>query len=128
MSLIDKNEDQVLRLVEDGSLLWGWNVALDPKRGHNKELRILPAAVADYMQGRTCALQWPDVFGLLLPDDPTITSLYIYRILNMSGDHLYNLVRRKQLIPCSTWGRGPRGKARFAPKRFIEFLQKRRYP
>ena len=128
MSLIDQNEDQVLKLIKDGSIAWAFNVALEAKRGRNRHLRILPAAVADFMRGRTCSLKWPDVFGLLLPDGPIVTSLEIYRMLNVSGDHLYNLVRAKQIICCSTWGRGPKGKARFATVRFIEFLQARRFP
>ena len=128
MSLIDQNEDQVLKLIKDGSIAWAFNVALEAKRGRNRHLRILPAAVADFMRGRTCSLKWPDVFGLLLPDDPTITSLFIYRMLNCSGDHLYNLVRRKQIVPCSNWRRGPKGKARFAPSQLIQFLQRRKYP
>jgi hypothetical protein len=127
-SLIDVNEDKVLKLIQDGSLAWAWNVAVNRKRGHNRELRVLPAAVADYMHGRPCKLTWADVFSLLLPDGPIVTSLEIYRMLNVSGDHLYNLVRGKQIICCSTWGRGPKGKARFATVRFIEFLQARRFP
>lgn len=128
-SLIDRDEDAVLRLIRDGSIAWAFNLALTPRPGHNLYLRILPAAVADYMHGRPCELKWPDVLNLLLPEGRTVaTSLHIYRVLNVSGDHLYNLVRRKQIIPCSTWGRGPLGKGRFAVARFVQFLRARRFP
>jgi hypothetical protein len=127
-SLIEKNEDQVLKLIKDGGIAWAFNVAVNRRRGHNRELRVLPAAVADYMHERHCKLTFSDVFSLLLPDGPTITSVEIYRVLNISGSHLYNLVRAKQIVPCSTWGRGPKGKARFAAVRFIQFLQQRRFP
>jgi len=128
MSLVDRNEDEVLRLIKDGSLLWAFDVALDTKHGRSKDLRILPACVADFLRGKTCSLKWADVFSLLLPEASTVTSIDIYRVLNCSSSHLYNLVRRKQIIPCTTWGRGPKGKARFAAVRFIEFLQSRRFP
>ena len=129
MSLVDKNEDQVLGLIEDGKLAWAFDVALDPKRGRNKELRILPAAVADYLRGQACLLEWPEVLRLLLPhDEPMLLSRDITRILNVSGTHTYHLARRKLITPRSTWRRGPGGCARFATKSFVEFLKSRRFP
>ena len=68
-SLIDGNEDQVLALIEEGKLAWAWNVALDPKRGRCRELRILPRCVADYLRGQTCPLEWANVLRVLLPHD-----------------------------------------------------------
>ena len=128
-SLIDKSEDFVLALIEDGKIAWAFDVSLrGPERGRSKELRVLPAAVADYMHGRPCELTWASVFSLLLPDGPIVTSLEIYRMLNVSGTHLYNLVRAKQIVPCSTWRRGPKGKAQFAVVGFKEFLRARRFP
>ena len=56
-SLIERDEDHVLKLILDGSIGWAFNVALEAKRGRNRYLRILPAAVADYMHGRTCSLK-----------------------------------------------------------------------
>jgi hypothetical protein len=79
------------------------------------------------MGGRACSLKQADVFGLLVPEGPVITSLDLYRVLNISPDQLYRLVKAHQLIPCSTWGRGPKGKARFAPARVIQFLQQRKF-
>jgi hypothetical protein len=127
MSLVDKSEDQVLRLIEDGQLAWAFDVALDPKRGRNRELRILPAAVSAYLRGQTCSLDWSDVLPLLLPHDgPVILSKDITRILNVCGTHTYALARRKLIIPCSTWRRGRGGCGRFTSKSFIEFLKARR--
>jgi hypothetical protein len=125
-SLLDVSNDAVLRLVEKGSLAWAWNVSVNPKP-RRRCLRILPAAVADWMGGRACSLKQAEVFGLLLPEGPVVTSRDLYRVLNISGDQLYGLVKAHQLIPCSTWGRGPKGKARFASVRVIQFFQKRRY-
>jgi hypothetical protein len=103
IALLDKAKDQVLELIDDGSLLWCWDVALSPKDGRKRELRILPAAVADYLSGRACSLDWADVLRLLLPhDEPVILASDISRVLNISRTHLYDLARRKVLVPCST--------------------------
>ena len=127
MSLIDRDEDQVLSMIEDGKLAWAWDVALDPKRGRARELRILPAAVACYLRGQACSLEWADVLTLLLPHDgPDILSRDITRILNVSGTHTYHLARRKLIAPRSTWRRGHGECGRFAAKSFVEFLHARR--
>ena len=129
MSLVERNEDQVLALIEDGSLAWAFDVALDPKRGHSKELRILPRCVADYLRGQTCSLEWAEVLRMLLPhDEPVILSKDIMRVLNISSTHTYNLARRKVIASRWTWRSGPGGCARFAADSFVEFLQARRYP
>src|ERR1039458_4670366 len=89
MSLVDKNEVQVLSLIEDGKLAWEFDVSLlGPKRGRSKELRVRRAAVADYLRGQACSLEWPEVLRLLLPhDEPMLLSRDITRILNVSGTH-----------------------------------------
>jgi hypothetical protein len=127
MSLVDKNEDQVLRLIEDGSLLWAFDVALDTKHGRRKDLRILPACVADYLRGQESSLEWADVLRLLMPEGPVILSKNITRVLNISSTHLYNLARRKQMVPLSTWRSGPGGCARFPARNFVKFLKSRRF-
>jgi hypothetical protein len=128
MSLIDVDEDQVLRMVEEGELDWAWDVSSDPKRAHSKELRILPACVAAHLRGESRSLEWADVLRLLVPEGPVILSKNISRILNVSSTHLYNLARRKQIVPCSSWRSGPDGCARFPVKSLVQFLQTRRYP
>jgi hypothetical protein len=128
-SLIDRDEDQTLRLIEDGQIAWCFDLTLDPKRARAKELRVLPAAVADYMKGQPCSLTWLDVLALVLPHDgPEVLAPQIARALNVSGEHVYNLARRKVLAPRSTWKRGRCGSARFAMKSFVEFLRSRRFP
>ena len=129
MSLFDKSEDQALRLIEDGKLAWAFDVALDPKRGRNREIRVLPASVADYLRSQPCALEWPDVLRLLLPhDEPMILSKDITRVLNVSSTHTYHLARRKLITPRSTWRRGRGGCGRFAADSFVSFLKSRRFP
>jgi hypothetical protein len=127
MALLDRSKEEVLELLENGRLLWAWDVSLIPREGRKRELRILPAAVADYISGRQCQLDWEDVLRLLLPHDgPAILSSDISRVLNVSGTHLYDLARRKVLSPCSTWRAGRGGFARFPAKTFVDFLKSRR--
>ena len=124
VALVDKSKDRVLELIEDGSILWTWDVALSPRDGRKRELRILPSAVSDFLSGRQCLLDWEDVLRLLLPRaEPLIRSSEISRILNISGTHLYNLARHKVLSPCSTWRAGRGGYARFQAKTFVDFLK-----
>jgi hypothetical protein len=127
MSLIDRDEDQVLRLIEEGELAFAFDVASDPERGRNRELRILPACVADYLRGQTSALEWADVLRLLLPhDEPILLGTEITRILNVCPTHTYALARRKLITPCSSWRRGRGGCGRFTAASFTKFLKARR--
>ena len=125
-SLVDKDENQVLELLESGEIAWAFDVALAQRRGRKRELRVLPSAVADYLKGRTCEIDQPTVFGLLLPDGPTIPANQIARILNVSVDHVYHLIDRKQIIASPTRRRGPGGSALVPTTSFIKFLAERR--
>src|ERR1017187_3769489 len=83
-SLIDRDENQTLRLIEEGRIAWCFDLTLDPTRARAKELRVLPAAVADYLRGQTCSLKWPDVLALVVPQDgPHVSSTQIMRALNV---------------------------------------------
>jgi hypothetical protein len=126
-ALTDKSKNQVLELIEEGSLPWCWDVALNRKDGHKRELRILPACVADYLRGRVCGLEWAEVRRLLLPDgEPMLVATDISRLLNVSGTHTSHLIKRKLLTACSAWRRGPGGSARVTADSFIGFLKARR--
>jgi hypothetical protein len=128
-SLIDMDERRTLKLIEEGQIAFAFDFTLDPRRARNKELRVLPAAVAAYMRGRACELNWADVLALVVPHDgPELLSSQITRALNICGEHLYNLARGKVLEPCSTWRRGRGGCARFRRQTFVDFLEKRRWP
>jgi hypothetical protein len=127
-SLVDKDEDKVLELIESGEIAWAFAVSLAQKPGRDRYLRVLPAAAADYLKGRACELQWADVLGLMLPDAPTILANEITRILNVSSGHTYRLIEQKQIIGNPTRRRGPGGSARVPMKSFEQFLRQRRFP
>ena len=129
VSLIDRNEDAVLALIEQGQIAWAWDVSLDGKRARSKELRVLPAAVANYMTGRPCTLEWADVLGMLIPADArTLATPEVSRLLNASHTHVFALGGRKLLRHCSSWRTGPGGAARFSTESVVNFLRNRRFP
>ena len=109
MSVLDTTDRQGLGLIDDGRLAYAFDVALDPNRGRNRELRILPACVASYLRGQACGLEWGEVLRLLLPDDqPVLLAVGIARTLNVTSEHVYALIGRKLLAACSAvrsrWG------------------------
>jgi hypothetical protein len=127
-SLVNEDENRVLELIKSGAIAWAFDVALAQKRGRRKELRILPAAVADHLKGQPCRLKWPDVFALLLPDAPTIRAHEASRLLNVSGDQVYRLIDGRQIIASPARRRGPTGSARIPVTSMVQFFQKRRFP
>jgi len=67
MSILDRSEDAILAMLDEGQLLWAWNLALDPARSRRKALHVLPACVDDVQSGRECRLEKEEVLKLLLP-------------------------------------------------------------
>ncbi len=128
VALLDKNEDQVLRLVEDGDLLWAFDLSLIPERARSKELRVLAQCAHDYLAGRKSELEWENVARLVLPhDEPILTSLEIQRSCNVSCAHVTALIRRRQLECVSKGHTGPKGSARVTASSFTNFLERRRF-
>jgi hypothetical protein len=128
VSVLDRNEDKLLTLIENGDLLWAFDLALVPERAHSHELRILPQCVEDFQHGRKSALEWDEVARLVVPhDEPVISSLQIQRSCNVCSAHVTALARRKQLEVVSKGRTGPCGSAWFTTASFLAFLQRRRF-
>ena len=125
-SLVDRDADDVLALMESGEIAWWFDFRLAQKRGTKRHLRVLPAAVADFLKRRKCELDFDDVWSLLRPDGPTIRAKELAHILNVSVDHVYHLIERRQIIACPSRRKGPGGSGRVAATSFSKFLQKRR--
>lgn len=127
-SLLDADEDEVLALVEEGRLLWAWNIALNPARGC-KELRMLPACVAGNMRGEECRLDWRGVKELLVPPSGAVLlGTEVYRVLNCSGSHVYALAAAGALKLVTQCRPGPGGAGRICCRSWAEFLRARRWP
>ncbi|MGD0261482.1 MAG: helix-turn-helix domain-containing protein [Verrucomicrobiota bacterium] len=119
----NRSQFQVLREIDSGGILWAFDCrAAGPKR----LLRVLPAALADFMQGRDCKLQWPDVVALLVPPEPRLCVAWLAHILNVTPEHIYNLVRAKALSFCARGRRGRGGSALVPRNDFVRFLRQRR--
>lgn len=129
MSVLDVGEREVLAAIEDGSLLWAWDLSLQPERARRKLLRVLPECVEDFSSGRACRLEWPDIFALLLPPNgETVFATDIQRALNVTETHVSALLRRKQILACTRSRSGPGGSAQVLRYSFEGFLKRRRYP
>ncbi len=129
VSVLDRNENAVLRLIDEGELRWAWNVALQPDRAWKKALRVLPQCVDDYRAGRKCDLAWAEVQRLLLAGgEKTVQSIEVVRLLNVCQSHVAALLRREELLLCRKGRHGRGGTALIWSYSFTNFLKRRCYP
>jgi hypothetical protein len=130
VSLIDENKDRVIQLVEEGQLLWAWNLALDCEDGRKKMLRILPSAVEDFLAGRECLLEWADVEALLFPEGvEPLRAVEAYSRLNIHESLLYSFINRGEVKAVSSWRPGGLlGSARLDRGSVVSWLKSRRWP
>lgn len=125
--VLDRDEDAILRLIEDGRLRWAFNIAL--KLGSAMELRVFPQCVGDVVSGRECGLEFPDVAAALTGGRAdSMSAVEISAALNASGSHVYGLIAAGELKACSRWKRGPGGSARVCVESFKGFLARRCWP
>ena len=128
MALLDMSEFKILDLIEDGSLEWVLNVALDPQRARKRELRVLPQSVDDYRAGRTGAVQWADVQRILMSGEQSVASVDLERVLNICQGQVDRLLRGKELLVCKRGRRGRGGSTLVWRYSLESFLKRRRYP
>ncbi len=129
-ALLGVDEDDVLHAVEDGYLLFAWDLSLSGPNGRRaKDLRILPAALDSYKAGQVCQLEFPQVVTMVLPHHrPLLTAREIRLVLNLSSTHVINLIRYKLLMACSLPHRGPYGSPKVTASSFVNLLRTRRWP
>jgi hypothetical protein len=128
-SLLDRTEAAVLTLIEDGDLLWAFDVALVPGRARKKALRVLPQCVDDYRTGRKCALKWPDVEQLLLAGgEQLVPNVEIERVLSVCQRHVAALLEHEELLIGHKGRQGPGGSTLVWSYSFTAFLRRRCYP
>jgi hypothetical protein len=124
-----RNEDEILAMIEDGSLLYAFDLSLEPKLAKQRALRVLPHCVDDFIAGRSCEFEWPAVARLLVPHDhPILTGLEVQHVCNVSCAHVTALIRRKFLTAVKNGRPGPGGSPRITTESFLRFLQDRRFP
>lgn len=126
MSILDCRAGLVEALVEDGKLLWTFDVR--SKKAKRKDLRVLFESVAAYA-ANTAQPSAREAFNRILSRDVVeLTGPEVRRALNISDMHLVKLVREGEVKyrPGKNLGRGPLGM--FSVESLISFLKRRRYP
>ncbi|HWC59395.1 MAG TPA: hypothetical protein VHC44_06845 [Verrucomicrobiae bacterium] len=113
-----------MELVEFGHLSWAFDVARS--FGRKRELRILPASLADFQAQRQSVIEWPQVCKLLVPNnDRFISGLEVQRLLNIGATHVANMIESAQLKAPVKARRGRNGSAQIETESFLNFLKKR---
>jgi hypothetical protein len=130
MSQLGLGEREVLQMIDEGQLLWAFDLALDScGSARKRKLMLLPQCVDDWQIYGKSSLTWAEVLTLVLPQgQETLRAKELIRCLNVCESHLYNFLRRKEITACSKWWRGPKGSASISTPSVIEFLKKRCYP
>jgi hypothetical protein len=127
-TLLDLDEDEIFERIEDGRILWAFNISAS-RGARRKELRILPAALADYKAQRPCQITWAQVFRQALPSNkPRFPCRQISRALNCSDSQVISLIKVRSLRAIRAWRRGAQGAALITRDSFIRFLLRRRWP
>lgn len=109
------DEDDILALIDDGTLFPAWNIAVSPDS--DREIRIWPTTIDRYAAGsHTLGIDEAVVIDQLLApfaSKPFATATQLRTLLNCSGTHIQNLIRAAQLTlqPDTTVSRGPYGVA-----------------
>lgn len=85
-------------LIEDGSLLWAWDIGRNPQR---PLIRIFARSLADYVERRPAPKSIPTLESILeeiFPaHGPAITANYISRRCGVDPEHPANLIRAGKL-------------------------------
>ncbi len=125
-----KTEDEVLAALEDGRLLWGFNIACHDSS--KAMVRVLGQSVSDFIQGKSGQVVdfRPEIEQLIFPgyQEDELSAGVIARAWNCSSSHITNLCRAGDLQV-----------SRLSPKRrtgaelmvdyssAVTFLEKRRH-
>jgi hypothetical protein len=127
IALANRTEAEILPAVDSGDLKWVFDVALKPEQSYRRELRFLAESVADFIEGRESALEWENVYRLLIPhSEPLLTSTEIAHSLNVGSDLPKMLAETGELRMRKPGHRGrPFQAALFSRESFENFLQAR---
>lgn len=127
-----KSEDDVLVAIEDGWLLWAFNIA--GKTAKSRLLRILAASVQNFVEGKqppamSEADEWQQVEKLIFPKpSPSIPVKEIALAWNCSTNHVINLCDQRLLRLAKGTPRhsGPGGSPKIEYQSAVDFLKARR--
>ena len=128
---LDLDEDDVLVLIDEGALLWAFDIA--GHRAERRTVRVLTESVEDLVFRRKRPYtddesEWQHVAGLVFPDKPTIVTCELARSLNCGRSYTMNLVHAGEfkLVPGNIPRPGPNGSAQIVTASAKAWLRKRR--
>ncbi len=136
-SALGLTTEQVLNLIDDGSLTWGFNLARFPAASR-VAVRVLAQSLADFQQGRetVSASDFRAVFLLIFPQvNPpragivrTIRATLVARQFSLQSHTLMRLVDAglMRLAPGTARHSGPTGSPLIVLTSVAEFLEERR--
>jgi hypothetical protein len=127
---LDRHENEVLAMIEEGELLFAFDVR-SPKALKSSP-RVLAQSVEDYLAGNRPRedeqTEWQRVASLIFPDKPVLVKYELARLLNCGRQHATDLVYARQfrLVPGSRIRPGPGGSAQIETASVQEWLLRRR--
>jgi hypothetical protein len=128
------DEDDILALVEEGQLLYAWNIAACGDEGR-RELRIYPECI-EHLKNHpkkgypktehqvAAAIRTACKGG----DKPFVTGRALRLVLNCGINLITDLLNAKALsvLPGTSWTTGPNGSALITVESLEQFLKERR--
>lgn len=131
VSLLGIDEDAVLEMIEDGRLLWAWDVAVSPQSSQRKELRLLLECLEDFRSGIQRRWQWSDVVRLVFRGQGAsglISARVTSLLLNICSCTVYSLIQHREVDIVKKGRRGPEGSAMIVRDSLEAFLRRRCWP
>ena len=127
-----KNEDEVLAAIEEGRLLWAFD--LKAKAAKARLVRVLAASVQNLVEGKqpskmSESQEWEEVKRMIFPTPaPSILAKEIALAWGVSGTHILNLCDQRllRLVKGTPRHSGPGGSPLIVYQSAVDFLKKRR--
>lgn len=125
MVLLDRDQDTVLEMIEDGHLAWAWDIrSPDAER---REIRIWRSSLI----AQLALVKQPDpgesfVLASILPHRTEIRTPELQRIFMASQWLIQNLINLGAIKGLNSSSLGPNGFVRVSRESVINFLRNRR--
>lgn len=125
MVMLDRDEDQVLYLIEAGGLTFAWDIrSQDAER---REVRVWRDCIRAHVNGDPQPeLPEDQVINSFLPHTAEVRSTQLRRIFTASQGHVQNLINQGLVCGLNEACTGPNGYVRVERGSIINFLRSRR--
>lgn len=127
MVLLDRNEDELLSLVETGDMAWAWDIRSE--EATRREIRVWRGSLLAHMRQEADEEDEEIVLSSLLPHSrETIRSTELQRLFSASQTHIQNLINQGALREdgMRETQAGPNAFCRVSRQSIINFLKERR--